>query len=481
MAQVLQKEQLAPPRIMIGAPHGRSGKTVVSIGLCALFRKAGLAVQPFKKGPDYIDASWLTAASGKTCRNLDAYLMSADVLIRNFSTSLGNDFVLIEGNMGLYDGVDGSGQGSSAHLSRVLGTPIVLVVNTARMTRSVAALVKGYMAFEEDTVVAGVILNNVAGPRHEKKLVDAVEQYCHIPVLGCIPRNQALAIHERHLGLVPYGEADADTGTLAVERVLRAVEKHVNVEGILSLAGTAPALPGIFPAEKRQRGVNARIGVVVDRAFQFYYPENLEALEKEGAELVFVDATSDQDLPLIDGLYIGGGFPELHLEALQRNEALRSRISAFIEDGLPAYAECGGLMYLCERIVFDGISYKGVGVIPCTVEFSRRPQAHGYVEGEARFENPFYPVGTRIRGHEFHHSRLTFTKGLHSALELTRGQGIDGRVDGIVYKNLFASYTHIHASGTPVWAESFVSLASRCKGCAKSAPADASSQEVGHG
>lgn len=476
----MQHKKLMPPRIMIGAPHGRSGKTVFSIGLCALFRKAGISVQPFKKGPDYIDASWLTAASGTACRNLDAYLMAQDVLIQNFSnSSLGNDFILIEGNMGLYDGIDGGGEGSSAHLARILKTPVVLVVNTARMTRSVAALIKGYMDFEEGTTVAGVILNNVAGPRHEKKLVDSVERYCKIPVLGRIPRNQGLVINERHLGLVPFREED--TGTIAVERILHAIEKHLDVEGLLSLARTAPDFPVSFRAAEQRPKATIRIGVMLDRAFHFYYPENFEALEQEGAELVFIDATIDQNLPAIDGLYIGGGFPEFYLDALQCNESLQAHIASSIEDGLPVYAECAGLMYLCEEILFDGVAYKGVGMIPSAIEFFRKPQAHGYVEAEVKYENPFYPVGTRIRGHEFHHSRLTTTKGLHCALELTRGQGIDSKMDGIVYRNIFASYTHVHASGTPSWAKSFVSVASRKTRDGKSTFEQESSQEVGHG
>jgi len=476
----VQHKQSMPPRIMIGAPHGRSGKTLVSIGLCALFRKAGISVQPFKKGPDYIDASWLAAASGTACRNLDAYLMAQDVLIQNFSnSSLGTDFILIEGNMGLYDGIDGGGEGSSAHLARILKTPVVLVVNTARMTRSVAALIKGYMDFEESATVAGVILNNVAGPRHEKKLVDAVERYCKIPVLGRIPRNQALIINERHLGLVPFREED--TGTIAVERILHTIEKHLDVEGLLSLARTAPDFPVSFLTAQQKSKATTRIGVMLDRAFHFYYPENLEALKQEGAKLLFIDALSDQNLPAIDGLYIGGGFPELYLDALQHNATLQAHIASSIEGGLPVYAECAGLMYLCEEILFDGISYKGVGVIPSAIEFFRKPQAHGYVEAEVKYENPFYPVGTRIRGHEFHHSRLTTTKGLHCALELTRGQGIDSKMDGIVYRNIFASYTHVHASGTPSWAKSFVSIASRKTRDDKSSFEQKSSQEVGHG
>jgi cobyrinic acid a,c-diamide synthase len=441
----------------------------------------GLVVKPFKKGPDYIDASWLTAASGNACRNLDAFLMTNEMLVDNFGKfSRGSDLMFIEGNMGLYDGVDGGGEGSSAHLARLLKAPVVLVVNTARMTRSVAALVKGFMDFEDGTGIAGVILNNVAGSRHETKLVDAVERYCGVPVLGRIPRSKALVIHERHLGLVPFREAD--TGALAVERIMRAIEKHIDMEGLLSLARTAPSLPVNIAGEKQRIGKpGARIGIILDRAFHFYYPENLEALEREGAELVFIDSTNDQSLPVIDGLYIGGGFPELFLDDIQRNSSLRNNIASSIEDGLPVYAECAGLMYLCEKIIFDGISCNGVGVIPCEVEFFTRPQAHGYVEAEVKYENPFYPFGTRIRGHEFHHSRLTTIKGLHYAFELTRGQGMGGKADGIIYKNVLASYTHIHASGVPVWAQSFVTLASRNKKSGKTDNEDVSSQEVGHG
>ncbi|NTW36740.1 MAG: hydrogenobyrinic acid a,c-diamide synthase (glutamine-hydrolyzing), partial [Syntrophobacteraceae bacterium] len=391
-------------------------------------------------------------------------------------SSIKADLALIEGNMGLYDGIDGGGEGSSAYLARLLKTPVILVVNTARMTRSVAALVKGYMTFEEDTAVAGVILNNVAGMRHERKLVDAVERHCNIPVLGSIPRDPGLEINERHLGLVPFRESE--TGAIAVERILRVVERHMDLEGLLSAARAAPRYEIKLNKEEKHHPHSARIGVMLDRAFHFYYPENLEALRREGADLVFIDALTDERLPDIDGLYMGGGFPELYLDALQRNRSLPGRIASAIEGGMPVYAECAGLMYLCENIRFDGSHCHGAGVIPSDVDFTKRPQGHGYVEAEVRYENPFYPVGAKIRGHEFHHSRLTNTKGLHCALELSRGQGIDGTMDGIVYKNMFASYTHVHALGTPEWAQSFVSLASRASGQRASFLSRQSSGEV---
>jgi cobyrinic acid a,c-diamide synthase len=452
--------QVIPPRFMISAPCGRSGKTIVSIGLCNAFRKRGLIVQPFKKGPDYIDPSWLSAAAGKICRNLDGFLMDEEVLCRSFTdVSLNADLAIIEGNMGLYDGIDEEGKGSSAYLARLLRIPIILVVNTARMTRSIAALVSGYQHFEPGTPVAGVILNNVSGPRHEKKLVDAVERHCRIPVLGAIPRDNNIAITERHLGLIPFKETGA--GTDLVERLSAKVEAHVNLDGILSVAEKADEYPANVRAPERARESVVRIGVVFDQVFNFYYPENLEALVASGAELVFINSLKDRRLPHIDGLYVGGGFPELYLEELTANRALMDDIASAIEEGLPVYAECAGLMFLSKGIIMDGKLNRMVGVIPVEVELSKRPQGHGYVEAEVVSENPFFPLGTALRGHEFHHSRIVDAKNVRSALNVGRGKGIDGTSDGIVYKNLYAAYTHLHALGTPRWAEAFVSLSLR--------------------
>lgn len=461
-----------PPRVMIGAPHGRSGKTVISIGLCAMFKKAGLTVQAFKKGPDYIDASWLSAASGRACRNLDAFLMPRELLVKNFEkASKDADIVCVEGNMGLYDGIDRDGGGSSADVARLLRTPVILVVDTARMTRSVAALIWGYRSFEPKTRVAGVILNNVSGVRHKTKLIDAVEDYCELPVLGAVPRDAVLHISERHLGLVPFMESTSGAST--IEWILDVIERHIDLEGVLAIARSAQKYATrvetrIFPSPREgamsgpsESASSVRIGVMRDRVFHFYYPENLEALESSGAELVFIDSLRDHRLPEIGGLYIGGGFPELHLEALQANKDLMRDVASAIEDGLPVYAECAGLMYLCQGIRLEENLYEMAGVFPFQVEVCKRPQGHGYVEVEVVHENPFYPVNTALRGHEFHHSKLYAIDGLRCAFRVKRGYGINGTSDGIVYKNTFASYAHVHALGTPSWAKAFVSLASQ--------------------
>jgi cobyrinic acid a,c-diamide synthase len=463
--------------VLVSSPQGRSGKTVVSIGLCHALTRRGLSVQPFKKGPDYIDPSWLTAASGRSCRNLDFFLMPEKELIRSFrQASHGADFSIIEGAMGLYDGVDSAERGTTAHLSRLLGVPILLVVNCSRMTGSIGAMVSGYQKFQPDLPIAGVILNYVSGNRHEEKLKAAVDQYCRLPVVGSLPKDLDLHIFERHLGLIPAGEAE-ETETL-VERIGQRLEPHLDLDAILSIGRGISPHPHLLPRGERgkegalPRGENVgarggktakvKIGVLFDQVFNFYYPENLEALKAEGSELIFINSIKDR-LPEIDGLYIGGGFPEFFLEDLEANQGLRQDIADAAESGLPVYAECAGLMYLCETIAFQNEKHEMVGVLPAEVEMCRRPQGHGYVIAEVSGDNPFFPVGLSLRGHEFHHSRLKISKGVQTAYRIKRGHGIDGGVDGIVHKNVLAAFTHIHASGTPGWAESFVSLAAREK------------------
>ncbi len=443
---------------MIAAPHGRSGKTTIAIALARALRNRGFSVQPFKKGPDYIDPSWLRLASGRDCSNLDGFLIAEDVLLASFARrSRGADIALVEGAMGLFDSPEADGVGSTAWLARVLQAPIILVVNAERMTRSVAALVSGFQHFEPGTHLAGVILNRVSGGRHEEKLLDAVERYCGIPVLGAVPKDSRLTIAERHLGLVP--SVENDQAESIVETICDKVATHLNIDATVATARQAPKqliselrrIPAAKPT--------SRIGVVADRAFSFYYPENLEALREAGADIVSIDALSDHALPEIDGLYIGGGFPELYAAELEANERLRRDIARRIENGLPTYAECAGLMYLSKAIRWEGRRYEMVGVVPAEVEISKRPQGHGYVELEIAVDNPWFPLGLALRGHEFHHSRLIAEALLPTAYQVRRGHGIDGHVDGIFYKNMLASYTHLHALGVSQWATTFVALA----------------------
>lgn len=443
---------------MIASAQGRSGKTTICIGICASLRRRGFVIQAFKKGPDYIDPSWLSAATGRNCRNLDIFLMREEGARGSFQRACRDvDLGLIEGAMGLYDGVHSNGRGSSAHLARLIPVPVILIVNAARMTRSAAAMVMGFQHFEPEPPIAGVILNNVAGKRHEHKLVQAIERYCGIPVLGLIPRDPDVHIAERHLGLVPFPESREAKSV--VERIGGKLEPYLDLDGILAVAGRVGHPLKRSPTGVRKGTGHAKIGVMRDRVFNFYYPENLDALSRAGAELIFINSLRDR-LPEIDGLYIGGGFPEFFLEELEENRSLRRDIAEAVEDGLPVYAECAGLMYLCRGIRWQDERREMVGIIPAEVEISRRPQGHGYVVAKVSGENPFFSFGASIRGHEFHHSKLSISGGLTYAYRIRRGQGIDGKVDGIVYKNVFAAYTHLHALGTPNWADSFVSLAS---------------------
>ncbi|MFC2046768.1 cobyrinate a,c-diamide synthase [Chloroflexota bacterium] len=448
------------PSVLISSPQGHSGKSIVSLGLCAAFRRHGLVVQPFKRGPDYIDPSWLTAAAGRNCRNLDPFLIPEEMCLESFrQASRETDLAIIEGAMGLYDGLDTGGWGSSAHVARLLSTPVILVVNTARMTRSIAAMVMGYQKFEPETDIAGVVLNNVSGSRHENKLRTAVEHYCEMPILGCIPRSDTLYIPQRHLGIIPYREAN-DT-TIVIDRICDSIEEHLDLSEIMAIARRARSNNAADEVAQTKKAAVVRIGIMLDKVFTFYYPENLEALNQSGADLVFIDSLRDQRLPDIDGLYLGGGFPEFFLEELEANHSLRGNIAQAIESGLPVYAECAGLMYLCRGIRWHDKWHEMVGVIHSDVEICQKPQGHGYVEVKVTDQNPLFPIGLTLRGHEFHHSKLSQLDDLSFAYQMRRGQGIDGKVDGIVYKNVMAAYTHLHALGVPQWAEAFVSLALR--------------------
>ncbi len=447
------------PRIVISAPHGRSGKTTVSIGLSAALSRRGLRVQPFKKGPDYIDTSWLTTASKNQCRNLDMFLMGEDGVKNLFGMANRKaDISIIEGNTGLYDSIDIEGKNSTANLSRVLDAPVILVINSARMTRSIAALVNGFMNFEPDINIAGVILNNVSGSRHEAKLRAALEYYSAVEVLGSIPRSPSLGIPERHLGLIPQGENSEFLPI--IETIGNIVESNVNIDRIIEISRNAPQLSNKTQDARCKMqnlklatcnlSLKVKIGVVMDRAFSFYYPENFEALKNAGAEIVFLNALEDRFLPDVDALYIGGGFPEMFTDELEDNESLRKDIKNAVEDGMPVYAECGGLMYLSRSISWNGKTKEMVGAIPCDTEMTKRLQAHGYVILQDKVS------GLEIRGHEFHYSRIRNLGDVSFLYKVIRGKGIDGEHDGIVYKNVIASYSHIHTMGAQLWAEDFM-------------------------
>ena len=336
--------------LLISASHKSSGKTTIAMGLCAALRERGLAVQPFKKGPDYIDALWLSLAAGRDCHNLDFHTMQRTELVSTFTHFARHAAIsLIEGNKGLHDGVSVNGSNSNAALATALNSPVVLVIDTRGMTRGIAPLILGYQSFDANVHIAGLILNQVGGPRHEGKLRAAIEYYTDVPVLGAVARDSDLAIAERHIGLVPANEL-SQAATL-VERLKDAVCAQVDLDRLLAVAQQAKLPDEVHRSHKdHYPNPDVRLGIAHDAAFGFYYPDDLEGLRAAGAELVPIDTLRDSALPDIDGLFIGGGFPELHMEALQSNRTLRVALRKAIRCGLPVYAECGGLMYLARRI-----------------------------------------------------------------------------------------------------------------------------------
>jgi cobyrinic acid a,c-diamide synthase len=466
------------PRLLVAGLRGGSGKTLLSLGLAASFRSRGLRVAPFKKGPDYIDASWLSRASGHPCRNLDLFLFSAPVALGSFALGAEEaDLALIEGNRGLFDGMDAEGTFSSAELAKLLRAPVLLTVDVTKTTRTAAAMILGCRAMDPEVPLAGVVLNRVAGSRHESVLRQAIEGICGLPVLGALPKLPDDLFPERHLGLIPPQETAAVGDPLA--RVAEVAERYLDLDGILNTARTAGALevPKDQPrisAESVGRGGSAseaegappRIGVFVDEAFQFYYPENLEALSNAGGEIVEISPLSDVGLPSVDALYLGGGFPETLAAGLSANRSFLDSVRTLAREGLPVYAECGGAVYLGRSLTYEGTRYEMAGVLPVDYGFQARPRGHGYTVLEAIGENPFFEVGETLRGHEFHYTHLLSPEppepgDLSFAFRVHRGYGFDGSFDGLVQGNVLASYTHIHALGVESWAPSLIRAANR--------------------
>jgi cobyrinic acid a,c-diamide synthase len=445
-------------RLLISAAHKSSGKTTITLGLCAALAERGLVVQPFKKGPDYIDPMWLGMAAGRPCYNLDFYCMShREILSTIGHRSMTADISLIEGNKGLYDGLDLDGSNSNAALAKLTNTPVVLVLDARGMTRGIAPLILGNQAFDPEVRIAGVILNQLGGSRHEAKLRAVIRHYTKVPVLGGIHHNQEMEITERHLGLIPSNEATSSMARIGKIRDI--IRDQVDIDGLLSVCGKAPLDFEPPPACQPVSGARVRIGIARDAAFGFYYPDDLEALEQSGAELVTINTLDDQNLPDLDGLFIGGGFPETQMEALQANAALRHRIRDAINDGLPVYAECGGLMYLSRSLRWKDKCCEMVGVIPGDIIMHERPQGRGYVRLRETQRLPWPDVQpqTEFAAHEFHYSSLeNITGPLSYALDVRRGTGIDGKHDGIVINNLVASYTHMRDTRQHRWARRFV-------------------------
>ncbi len=456
--------------LIIAALRGGSGKTMISVGVTAALKNSGKFVAPFKKGPDYIDAGWLALAAGRPCSNLDPFLMEPHTILRSFASHSENSHIsIVEGNRGLFDGMDSVGTTSTAELAKLLKLPVILIIDCTKCTLTVAALVAGCADFDKDVNIKGVILNRIAGKRHQSVIREGIEKHTNIPVIGAIPRMKESAFPERHMGLVPTVEHFWAKESL--DRAADIASKYLDLDALYEFSQDTGELdeaclhdtPATVSDDQTHEGPaqRVRIGVMRDSCFQFYYPENLAALEENGAELVFTSPFSDENVPDVDALYIGGGFPETHAAQIARNETYNSQIKSLAQKGLPIYAECGGLMYLGEELVLDGVHYPMAGVIPAVYGFSEKPQGHGYTVVTAEKENPYFAVNEELRGHEFHYSSVLEWKGTSDMLvfRMDRGTGFMNKRDGILVNNVFASYTHLHALGSTTWAASFVKRA----------------------
>ncbi|KAF5418415.1 MAG: cobyrinic acid a,c-diamide synthase [Candidatus Methanocomedens sp.] len=443
--------------VMITGTHSGVGKTTVSLGLMAALTRRGMSVQPFKVGPDFIDPSHHTAISGNPSMNLDSYIMGTKGVCRTFAKYQNSDISIIEGVMGLYDGIESTQIASSAHVAKTLGIPVLLVINVHGMSRSAAAVAKGYQMLDPDVNIAGLVLNQVGSPRHRKLVEDALRaEGIDIPVIGSLPSNRELSLPSRHLGLYMAHEQMQDYDKLA-----DFIDANVDMNTLLGIS-SIPDIPiNIKKINEdknkeidKEKRFNVIIGVAMDGAFCFYYQEMLDELQRIGAKLVFFSPLSD-DLPDIDGLILGGGYPELFPAELSSGSALTGIRKAAV-DGMPIYAECGGLMYLGKSLEIEGHTYKMAGVLDTRSKMVGRFQALGYTEAEVVCDNPLSLKGQVIRGHEFHYSITECDRDARFAYSMNRGKGIEDAKDGLMVYNTLAGYMHTHPASASM--ERFVDM-----------------------
>ncbi len=453
-------KEMTERRLVIAGTGSGVGKTTLTIGIMAALQKKGYRVQGFKCGPDYIDPSYHTAVTGRPSRNLDSWMLSHEVVKEIFKRgSDGADIAIIEGVMGFLDGKDPkTNAGSTAEISMITKSPVILVVNCASMARSAAAIVKGFQCLAEGANIVGVIANQVGSEGHYKLVKTAIEQECNIPVIGYLARETGIEMPERHLGLIPSierGELDDffdDLGDLVLETI--------DMDQLVKLAKVEPIESNASNLFDRKNEKQVKIAVAKDEAFNFYYPENLEILEAYGAEIVYFSPLHGEALPEdADGLYIGGGFPEEFVEELASMNHVNESIRFAINNGLPTFAECGGFMFLSESIeTTDGRVYPMVGIIPGKVTMQTKLAALGYREITGIKGNFLLPEGEKAKGHEFHYSVFTSEKEIPYAYE-TKGMG-GIKKEGYMNENVIAGYTHFHFASSPDMVQNWIN---KCK------------------
>lgn len=465
----MQKVSKKIPGIIIAGLCGGAGKTIISLGITGAWREKGFKVAPFKKGPDYIDAGWLSKAAGRPCYNLDTFFCAKSVVTQSYLENSKNcDVAVVEGNRGLYDGIDMEGSTSTSELAKLLNLPVILVLDCTKSTRTMAALLMGCMHFDPDVKICGVILNRIAGKRHEGKVRASIERFCRIPVFGAVPKLKAKDFPERHMGLVTSDEHSFSNK--AIDAAAKVANDHIELDklyqAVIGEYHTEIEITQAHTQEiKTDKSEPVTIGIIRDSAFQFYYPDNIDALENLGANIVYISPLNESVIPDCHAIYMGGGFPEIHAAQLAKNISFRKSLKDLSQKGLPIYAECGGLIFLGQSILLNGEDYPMSGILPIKFGLSKRPQGHGYTEVKVVNDNPFFKIGETLKGHEFRYSNIIDIdyKDNEMAFKMVRGQGILDKKDGFFKQNTFGTYTHIHALGSPSWAPSLIKKAREYK------------------
>lgn len=451
---------MALPRITIAGPYSGVGKTTISVGIMGAFKKRGLKVQAFKVGPDYIDPSHHSAILKRPSRNLDAWMVQPEGIIEIFQRATQDvDIAVIEGVMGLFDGFNESDEnGSTAHIAKLLKSPVILVINVHGMAKSVAPLILGYEKYDPYVKLSGFILNKVSGERHKDWCKKAINSITKLPVLGAIPRNKDIEMQERHLGLIPHREKAYTESFL--DSLVNFIEENVDVDKIIDIARTAGDLPQssnmVYPKHSCKKDLV--VAVAFDESFNFYYQDNLDMLSAYGANIKFFSTIEDKEIPSdASGLYIGGGFPEMLPEMLGKNTSMLKSIKKLAEDEMPIYAECGGLMYLTDFIIdFENRSHKMVGLLNARTVMTKSLTLN-YTLADVIADNPLSKVNDVLKGHEFHYSKiLEIPRDAKFAYRMKIGKGIDGKHDAWLVHKVLASYMHMHFAYQPKLVKNFL-------------------------
>ena len=435
--KLLDKELKIPRLVVAGATSG-VGKTSITSAIIYGIKKRGYSVQAFKVGPDYIDPSYLSAISGNDTRNLDVWLMGENELVQSFVKNSASDISIIEGVMGYYDGFGGkTNYASTHHVASLVKSPTVLILDASRTARSIAATALGFAKFHRNSRIVGIILNKIGSKKHEKMCRQALANL-KVPILGSILKNSD-SMESRHLGLIPVKEQKSLQNK--IRKISREISDSLDIDKILQICKNVPQLPKV--QQKKFKNPTATVAVALDSSFNFYYHDNLEALRREGAKLKFFSPVSDKKIPKCDLIYIGGGFPEVLGQSLERNTTMRNLIKKHAEEGMPIYAECGGLMYLTKSISFGKKKYKMVGLFDAETQMTKKMTLN-YTEGRIT-SNCLISGPAKFRAHEFHYSKISnLARDAKLVYDLKIGEGISGKKDALSEYNTLASYCHLY-------------------------------------